>query len=189
MLSRHLVVLASTLALLGCTTTANPPPNEQTSDAWLETKIVTTYALSEHLNPFSIDVDVTNGAATLTGTVENGIERDLAGEIAKGVDGVKTVDNKIIVSPEAHRNSERGSFFRYVEDANITARVKSRLLMDEHTHGLKIHVTTRNSVVILEGKVSSDIEADLARQIALNTKGVVDVQNNLTIATEQPAAE
>jgi hyperosmotically inducible periplasmic protein len=181
---RHSVILTLILSLIGCATMANEKENEQTSDAWLKAKIVTTYALSEHLNPFSIDVDVIGGVVTLTGTVENDIERDLAGEIAKGADGVKKVNNNLNISADAQRNTERGSFMRYVEDANITARVKSRLLLDPNTHGLKMHVTTKNSVVILEGKVKSDIEADLARQIVLNTKGVVDIQDNLVISKE-----
>jgi len=71
-----------------------------------------------------------------------------------------------------------------VEDANITARVKSRLLLDPNTHGLKIHTTTKNGVVFLEGELNSDIEADLVRQIARNTKGVIDVEDKLTITNK-----
>jgi hyperosmotically inducible protein len=118
----------------------------------------------------------------LSGTVENDIQRDLAEEIAKGVDGVKSVDNRLNINPQAPRDAQRGAFMRYVEDANITARVKTRLLMDPNTHGLKMHVTTKNGVVILQGNVASDAEAALARQIVMNTKGVVDVQNELKAA-------
>ena len=98
---------------------------------------MTTYALSEHLNPFTIDVNVNNGVVTLTGMLEHDIESDLAGELAKGVKGVKQVDNKLNVNPEAKRDTEQSSFLHFVEDANITARVKSRLLLDPNTHGLK----------------------------------------------------
>lgn len=114
----------------------------------------------------------------MTGTVESDIESDLAGEIAKGV---KKVDNKLNASPEAQRYPEQSSFLHFVEDANITAKVKSRLLLNSNTHGLKIHITTKNGVVFLEGELNSDIEADLVRQIARNTKGVVDVEDKLTI--------
>lgn len=82
----------------------------------------------------------------MTGTVRNEIERDLAGEIAKGVEGVKKVNNnnnKLEMKPEARRDAGRGSFARSVEDANITAMVKSRLLLDLNTHGLTIHGTTK----------------------------------------------
>jgi len=86
---------------------------------------------------------VNSGVVTLTGMVENDIESDLAGELAKGVKGVKKVDKKLNVNPEAKRDTEQSSFLHFVEDANITARVKSRLLLDPNTHGLKIHTTPK----------------------------------------------
>ncbi|MGR8934516.1 MAG: BON domain-containing protein [Gammaproteobacteria bacterium] len=190
--SKHIAALTLFLWLFGCTSAANKnnnPVNEQTSDAWLKTKIATTYALSEHLYPFAIGVAVSNGVAALSGTVENTIQRDLAGEIAKDVDGIKRVDNRLHVDPEIRHDPERGLFLRRVNDANITARVRSRLLTDPHTQELKIHVTTRNGVAILEGTVASDIESDLAQQIVLNTKGVVDVENNLKVSDRPPGGE
>jgi hyperosmotically inducible periplasmic protein len=189
MKTRYLIILTLILSLIGGAATADEKETEQNSDIWLKAKIVTTYALSEHLNPFTIDVNVTSGVVTLTGTVESDIESDLAAEIAKGVKGVKEVNNKLNISPEAQRDTERSSFLHYVEDANITARVKSRLLLDSNTHGLKMHVTTKNGVVFLEGKVDSEIEADLARQIVRNTKGVIDIEDNLTIMKKQSANE
>ncbi|CAD6879627.1 hypothetical protein [Methylomonas albis] len=187
MKTKYLAIFALMLSLLGFTATANEKHNEQTSDAWLKAKIVTTYALSEHLNPFAIDVNVKRGAVTLTGTVESDIASDLAGEIAKGIDGVKQVDNQLRVSAAAQRHTEQASFMHFVDDANITAKVKSQLLLNPNAHGLNIHVKTKNGVVFLEGQLSSEIEADLVRQIVRNTKGVMDIEDNLTVAEKQPA--
>lgn len=189
MKTRYLVIPALMLSLIGFTATANQKKNEQTSDAWLKAKIVTTFALSEHLNPFAIDVNVKSGVVTLTGMVQNDIASDLAEELAKGVDGVKKVNNKLDVSPEARQDAERGSFMHFVDDANITARVKSQLLLNPNTHGLNIHVKTKNGVVFLEGQLNSEIEADLTRQIVRNTKGVMDIEDKLTIAEKQPASQ
>ncbi|MGZ8233533.1 BON domain-containing protein [Methylobacter tundripaludum] len=47
-----------------------------------------------------------------------------------------------------------------------------------------MHTTTKNGVVFLEGELNSDIEADLVRQIARNTKGVIDVEDKLTITNK-----
>ncbi len=187
MKTNYLVILTLILSFLGFSATADEKETEQTSDIWLKAKIVTTYALSEYLNPFTIDVNVSNGDVTLTGTVENAIQSDLAEEIAKGVQGVKKVNNKLDINPETKGDTERGSFMHYVEDANITARLKSKLLLDPNTHGLKIHVTTKNSVVSLEGELNSDIEADLVRQIARNTQGVTDIEDKLKVSKKQPA--
>lgn len=185
MRTRYLAIFTLVLSLIGFSATADD--TEQTSDAWLKAKIVTTFALSEHLNPFAIDVDVVSGVVILTGTVENDIERDLAEEIAKGVNGVKKVNNKLTVSSNAQHDAERSSFLHFVDDANITARVKSQLLLNPNTHGLNIHIRTKNGVVFLEGQLNSEIEADLARQIVRNTKGVMDIEDKLTIAEKQPA--
>ncbi|MBN2850782.1 MAG: BON domain-containing protein, partial [Erysipelotrichaceae bacterium] len=73
--------------------------------------------------------------------------------IAEGVEGVKEVDNRIEVGPQAQRDAQGGSFKRTVDDANITAKVKSKLLLNPHTRGLKITVTTKNAVVIFDGEV------------------------------------
>lgn len=181
MKTNYLVIPILILLLISSAMAADEKESEQTSDAWLKAKIVTTYVLNEHLNPFSIDVDVVSGVVILTGTVENDIERDLAEEIAKGVKGVTKVDNKLDIDPKAQRNKEQSSFLHYVEDANITARVKTKLLLNPNTQGLKINVTTKNGVVILEGELNSDIEADLARQIVRNTNGVTDVEDKLTV--------
>lgn len=78
---------------------------------------------------------------------------------------------------------------RSMSDAEITAKVKSKLLLDPHTHGLTIHVITNNGVVLLEGEVNSAMEADLARQITLNTEGVVNVVNRLKVAKNNPAGQ
>lgn len=184
---KYLILLSLILTLTGFNANANKQKTEQTSDAWLKAKIVTTYALSEHLNPFAIDVDVKKGVVTLTGTVQNDIASDLAEEIAKGVDGIQKVNNKLDVNPNTQGNAEQGSFMHFVDDANITARVKSQLLLNPNTHGLKIHVKTKNGVVFLEGQLNSEIEADLVRQITRNTKGVMDIEDKLTIAEKQPA--
>lgn len=177
-----LMMLACVGMIMGCASAAKE--KEIYSDTWIKSKIVTSYALNEHLNPFPIQVEVNDQAVTLTGTVENDVERDLAELIAEGVEGVKHVNNQLKIDREFQPAEEEGSFKRYVEDATITAKVKSRLLMNKHTQGLAINVITKNGVVILEGQVGSEIEAEMARQIALNTKEVVDVKNNLKVVEE-----
>jgi osmotically-inducible protein OsmY len=152
------------------------------SDLWLQATLVTTYALNEHLNPLRIDVDVEQGVATLSGSVDSDVERDLAGELAAGVDGIKQVNNELQVQPdEAKTSGETPGFREYVRDANITMRVKSRLLWDAETQGLQINVDTRDGVVHLKGRVASKAEADLAAQIARNTSGVHEVRAKLDV--------
>lgn len=70
-----------------------------------------------------------------------------------------------------------------IDDAALTARVKSRLLMDKNINGLSINVDTNQSAVTLNGTVKSDTERALAEQVARETKGVRLVQNQLRIAS------
>jgi len=60
-------------------------------------------------------------------------------------------------------------------------RVKFRLLHDPLVKGLKIDVDTRDGVVFLTGTVESENEKEQAIKLARGTKGVKDVQANLTI--------
>lgn len=68
-----------------------------------------------------------------------------------------------------------------VADANITAKIKSQLLWNKNTHGLKIGVDTKDAVVTLNGNVQSDVEAQLAEQIARNTGDVRAVENRIVV--------
>lgn len=162
------------------------------SDVWAEASLTTTYTLNRHLNPFKIDTDVKNGVATLRGSVDSQVEKDLAEELALGVDGIKKVRNELkIVPDDDHRTAQRDdadvkdgehrSFMQTVEDANLTAKVKSQLLWNSNTSGLAIDVDTRNAMVTLKGSVDSQAEAQLAEQIAKNTSDVRGVNNQLQV--------
>jgi len=70
-----------------------------------------------------------------------------------------------------------------INDATTTARVKSRLIINENTDGLRINVDTRNSEVTLNGTVKSETEKSHAEDIARSTNGVRSVQNQLKVAS------
>lgn len=184
--------LASACALALSTATTPVLAAEDDSDTWSKASLTTTYTLNRHLNPFKIDVDVKNGVATLRGEVDSNVERDLAEELALGIDGIDEVNNELKVTADASEKSikpraetEERSFMRKVEDANITAKVKSQLLWNDNTHGLRMNVDTKNGVVTLSGEVASQAEADLAEQIAANTSEVLSVENKLKISGDQ----
>jgi osmotically-inducible protein OsmY len=134
-----------------------------------------------------IDVQVKDGVVTLSGAVENDVEKDLAGEIAKGVDGVRKVENNLKTEAMARKEPSRlGGYMDTVNDATITAKVKSNLLWNRNTDGLDIGVNTKNGVVTLTGTVKSGIQRDLAVHMARNTSGVRQVVDNLKIDPDAP---
>jgi osmotically-inducible protein OsmY len=66
-------------------------------DAWLHTKIVSKLVLDTGTPERKINVDVMDSLVTLRGNVPTSEAKMQAGEIAKGVEGVKGVSNRLIV--------------------------------------------------------------------------------------------
>ena len=157
-------------------------------DAWIGGKLEAVYALNRHLSAFAITTEVENGIVHLTGNVESDIDRDLAAELAKGIEGVVEVDNDLEIAadardaaaPSSSSDSDR-SFGVWFDDATTTATVKSRLLANPNTGGLQIDVDTRGDVVTLTGEVGSEEEKALAEELARNTGDVKDVRNQLIV--------
>src|SRR5690349_11836383 len=120
------------------------------TEARQETQIWTSYALSPYLRASDLKVSVHGGKATLSGTVEDGVNKDLAKQIALGVTGITEVDNQIAVQPDyvPAKRTERG-FGEVVDDASITAAVKSKLLWSRQTDGLTVYVDTQRGNVTL----------------------------------------
>ncbi len=68
-----------------------------------------------------------------------------------------------------------------IDDATITARVKTALLNDPDVAGLKIDVDTFKGMVTLSGAVRSQTEAARAVAIAERTPGVTEVKSTLQV--------
>lgn len=164
-------------------------------DAWLEGKIETTYTLNKHLNPFNIETEVRGGTAYLAGTVESDIDRDLAAELARAVEGVSEVENNISVKDKAavmsmkdkkmdKKSNSNRSFAQVVDDATTTAAIKSKFAVNGNVSALDINIDTRNDVVTLRGTVASDEEKDLAEAIALNVSDTDKVHNKLKVRSK-----
>jgi osmotically-inducible protein OsmY len=185
---KHMIKLAViSSALASVPALAQEPAGDKSfegaaKDAWLVGKVEMAFTLNEHLNPFSIDTDSENGIVTLTGTVESDIDRDLAEEIAVGVEGVTKVNNELMVDMEkaaAHDGQTHPP--NWFTDATLTASVKSRLIANGNVDALAIDVDTENAVVTLSGRVRTDEEKDLSAEIAQNTPNVGEVRNLLVV--------
>ena len=71
---------------------------------------------------------------------------------------------------------------RPVTDSYLTTKVKAELALDKQTNSEDIHVATKNGVVQLNGTVGTVTEKLQAGADARKVKGVVDVQNELTLS-------
>lgn len=187
------LALASSIALLISTvlipSAFAASTAQEITDARQEAQIWTTYALSPYLRAHDLSVTVLNGKATLTGKVEEDVNKDLAKQIALGVNGITDVDNQIIVESDMKpraRPTER-SYGDMVDDASITSAVKAKLLWNKNTDGLDINVDTRWARVTLTGTANTEQSKELAGQLSLNTRGVRSVSNQLVVDGKAPA--
>jgi len=95
---RFLVVLMMIAAFVAC---ASTPKQEGTGDyvddSVITTKIKTQLANDDFLKSFQISVETRKGIVELSGFVDSQNAKDKAGQIARGVGGVKSVKNALIV--------------------------------------------------------------------------------------------
>jgi hyperosmotically inducible protein len=69
-------------------------------DGALVARIKTDLLRSPQVDGLDVNVDVKNGAVTLSGTAATEAQRVRAGQIAKTAEGVKSVDNKITIKAD-----------------------------------------------------------------------------------------
>ena len=192
---KSLIASGVALALAGGAFAGTPShegiSSKEVTEARQETQIWTTYALSPYLRANNLQVSVDGDKATLTGKVDESVNKQLAEQIALGVSGVKQVDNQIVVqadySPPAQQGSDR-SFGELVDDASITSAIKSKLMWSKDTGGLTTKVDTKRGQVTLVGTADSAAARDLAGRLASNTHGVTSVDNQLMVNKDRPVA-
>lgn len=167
---------------------ADNPSAQDVTDARQQSQIATTYALSPFLRDNNLEVSVLAGKATVRGTVEENTSKDLATQIAMGVKGITAVDNQILVKADyvpAKADGARG-FGQTIDDASITAAVKSKLLWSKYTEGLSTNVETNAGKVTLRGTATSADARRAAGRLASTTQGVNAVDNGIQVMSSPP---
>jgi osmotically-inducible protein OsmY len=157
------------------------------SDAWLMAKVKTTLLFHRNVSATGTEVMADDGAVTLRGQAASTAQKDLVTEYALDVDGVKTVSNEMTVAPAATQPNEKtvgekiDAIKDSIDDASITALVKTTLLYHRSTSGLNTTVETKDGVVTLKGNVKNGAEKDLTTKIVNDVHGVKRVINTMTI--------
>ena len=152
-----------------------PPEN---SDGWIGMKVKWALFFNRNVSAVNTEVDVTDGVVTLKGRADNQAQKDLTGEYAKDVDGVKGIKNEMTIARVANKPETMGE---KVDDASITAQVKVAFLMHHSTSAFKTGVTTTSGTVTLSGTAVNSAAKDMATKVAGDVNGVKNVINNMTI--------
>jgi hyperosmotically inducible protein len=172
--SKPFAILAAAAALLLAVACSQ-------SDAGITVKVKTKLAADSTVKASQINVDTKDKIVTLSGNVDNEAAKSQAVALARGTEGVADVVDNLTVTAQQAAGEPGRTLGQTVDDATITAAVKSKLMADSVVGGLKIDVDTKDGVVSLSGPVKSQSEKDTAVRIARETSGVKDVQDNLVL--------
>jgi hyperosmotically inducible protein len=150
------------------------------SDAWITTKVKTALLFHRNVSATGTTVYTKDGIVTLQGVASSVAEKELTTEYAKDIDNVKEVNNEMtIAATPATADVTVGD---KVDDASITAEVKSSLFSHRSTSAMHTGVTTADGVVTLTGIAKNDAEKSLVTKLATDINGVTSVINNMTVA-------
>jgi hyperosmotically inducible protein len=95
---RYLLVLILMATFVACASTPRQSSTgEYVDDSVITTKVKAQLAADDFLKSFKISVETLKGTVQLSGFVDSQNAVDKAGQIARGVGGVKSVDNNLIV--------------------------------------------------------------------------------------------
>lgn len=158
------------------------------SDAWLITKVKTTLLFHRNVSGTGTEVLADKGTVTLRGDASSIAQKDLTTEYVMDIEGVETVKNEMTVSgavaakPDGKITAKKtDTVIEAIDDASITALVKTSLLYHRSTSAISTNVETKDGVVTLEGIAKTAAGKDLAGKYAGDIDGVKSVDNNMTV--------
>src|ERR1700733_6179927 len=149
------------------------------SDAWITMKVKTALLFHRNVSATGTTVYTDNGIVTLQGEATSMAEKELTTEYAKDVDNVKEVKNEMTIT--ATPAAPDATIGDKIDDASITAEVKSSLMSHSATSAIHTGVTTTDGVVTLTGVAKNNAEKSLVTKLASDINGVTSVINNMTV--------
>jgi len=150
------------------------------SDTWISMKVKTALLFHRNVSASGTTVYVKDGVVTLQGEASSMAQKELTTEYAKDIDNVKEVKNDMTIA--AAPATPDATLSDKIDDASITAEVKSTLLSHRSTSALHTTVSTTDGVVTVGGIAKNDAEKSLVTKLTTDIVGVISVINNMTIA-------
>ena len=150
--------------------------NEQpVKDSWITSKAKMALVADKRTKARQIKVETQAGVVTLRGKVATAEERGAAEEIARGISGVKSVNNTLQVVPATQRKTVD------VKDTDVKKNVVERLGVDQQLKTAAIAVRADNGMVTLTGTVPDIRARTRASELARKVPGVRAVRNELQL--------
>jgi hyperosmotically inducible protein len=165
------------LLVVGCAS-AGLSAGRTLDDASIRAQVIARLTANARVNPFEVDVQVSEGVVHLAGVVDDGGTRKAADAEAHAVPGVRGVIDDLKIGD--------ASAGRMLDDAAVTARVKAKLTASAELNPFVVEVSTAQGVVSLMGRVRTPADRDEAERIARATSGVTGVRNLLAVGPPPP---
>ncbi len=147
--------------------------NTMLDDSLISSTIKTKMISDEFVKARHIDVDVLNGVVFLIGVVESSSQRRMAADIARGVEGVRRVENQLLIGKT---NTEQ-----VLNDTILTSKIRTELIKEPDIRSTNIDIDTYNNIVTLTGIVSSQSEKDRVLYTVQKVSGNRQVVDNLIV--------
>lgn len=152
----------------------------ENADTWISRKVKLSLLFHRNVAAGQTTVDVQDGIVTLKGEASSAAQKELTTEYAQDIEGVKEVRNTMTVAatplPAERTAGEK------VDDASITAQVKTALLTHRSTSSISTKVETREGEVTLTGIAKNEAEKSLVTKLVSDIQGVTSVKNEMTVA-------
>jgi osmotically-inducible protein OsmY len=143
-------------------------------------KVKTALLFHRNVSATGTTVYTKDGIVSLQGVASSMAQKELTTEYARDVDNVKEVKNDMTIA--ATSAAPDATIGDKIDDASITAEVKSSLMSHHSTSALHTSVSTTDGVVTMGGIAANAAEKNLVTKLATDINGVTSVINNMTIA-------
>ena len=147
------------------------------TDEQIKKDVIDQLASDYRVSAADVDVKVSDGKVTLTGTVPTYTARTAANTDAWATTGVKGVTNLLTV--------RFPTTFTVPTDTEIEGHIKDRLAGNPDVYSVDIDVSVENGVATLEGTVDAYWKKWRAEDLASDVRGVVNVQNHLAVVPSE----
>jgi hyperosmotically inducible periplasmic protein len=164
---------STTDKMMDKTKTTTEEAKTAVSDSWITSKTKIALYSDERVKGTQIHVDTKDGVVHLRGKVDSNEAKTAAADVAKGIDGAKSVKNDLqVVAPSARKAVD-------ANDKDIAKAVETQL--KKETNLKKVDVRADGGVVTLTGEVPNISASARASEMARGVAGVKSVKNELTV--------
>jgi hyperosmotically inducible protein len=166
--------LAALLLAVSAPAYADKSAGDVVDDGTITTEVKAGLVGAKGVDSNDINIETYKAIVLLSGFVTDQAQKDSADKVAKGVKGVKKVENKIIVHPSTSMGTK-------LDDTALVGKVNAALVDAADVKSGQINVEARGGMVQLGGFVTSDGMKKRALDVAKGVKGVKSVEDALFV--------